>query len=92
VLGCHLDALFTVDQLELSTPCDDWTVRDVINKVVASTHVFTSFGRREPPDPTLDLIDPKELEDGATRAEQLTAVTGRDPGLTPAADGAFGTG
>ncbi len=47
--------------LHRPTPCDDWDVRDVINKLVASTRVFTAFGRREPPDPALDLVDPVDL-------------------------------
>ena len=49
------------DQLDLPTPCDEWSVRDVINKLVASTLLFTSFGRREDGDPNLDLINPKAL-------------------------------
>ena len=49
------------DQLHLPTPCDEWDVADVINKMVASTMVFTAFGNRETPDPTLDLINPKPI-------------------------------
>jgi len=49
------------EQLDLPTPCDEWSVRDVINKLVASTLLFASFGRREEGDPTLDLINPKDL-------------------------------
>ena len=30
----------------LPTPCDDWCVRDIVNKMVASTIVFTAFGQR----------------------------------------------
>ena len=37
------------------------THADVINKLVASTLLFTSFGLREEGDPNLDLINPKEL-------------------------------
>ena len=40
-------ALINNDQLDLPTPCDEWSVRDVINKLVASTLLFASFGRRE---------------------------------------------
>lgn len=54
-------AAIRLDQLDLPTPCDEWSVRDVINKLVASTMVFTSFGLREVPDPTLDLVHPREL-------------------------------
>jgi uncharacterized protein (TIGR03086 family) len=54
-------AAITPDQLGLPTPCDEWDVRDVLNKLVASTLVFTSFGRREPPDPTLDLVHPRDI-------------------------------
>lgn len=56
-----LIAAVTHDQLDLATPCDEWTVRDVINKMVASTWMFASFGKREQPDPALDLIDPKHI-------------------------------
>lgn len=49
------------DQLDRPTPCDEWSVRDVINKMVASTRVFTSFGLRERPDETLDLVHPTDI-------------------------------
>ena len=49
------------DQMSLATPCDLWDVKDVINKLVASTRLFTGFGLRQQPDPSLDLINPKDL-------------------------------
>ena len=49
------------EQMFLPTPCDLWDVKDVINKLVASTRLFTGFGLRQPPDPSLDLINPKDL-------------------------------
>ena len=49
------------DQLDLPTPCDEWSVRDVINKLVASTLLFASFGRREDGDTNLDLINNRDL-------------------------------
>ena len=49
------------DQLLWPTPCDLWTVGDVINKLTASTRVFTSFGLREEPDPSLDLVHPTHI-------------------------------
>ncbi len=54
-------AAIQTGQLDFPTPCDKWSVRDVINKLVASTLLFTSFGLREEGDPNLDLINPKEL-------------------------------
>jgi hypothetical protein len=42
------------------TPCDEWTVRDVVNKMVASTITFTAFARREGP-PHYDLVHPAEI-------------------------------
>ena len=54
-------AAISARQLQLSTPCDDWNVADIINKMVASTQMFTSFGRREQPDPDLDLVNPKDI-------------------------------
>ena len=49
------------DQMFLPTPCDLWDVKDVINKLVASTRLFTGFGLRQPADLSLDLINPKDL-------------------------------
>lgn len=43
------------------TPCTEWSVRDVVNKMTASTQLFAAFGRRERPDPGPDLIDPAEI-------------------------------
>lgn len=43
------------------TPCDEWSVRDVVNKMTASTVMFTWFGRRERLDPPYDLVHPPEL-------------------------------
>ena len=43
------------------TPCDEWSVRDIINKMVASTITFTYFGRRERLKPALDLVHPAEI-------------------------------
>jgi uncharacterized protein (TIGR03086 family) len=45
----------------LPTPCDEWTVRDIVNKMVASTITFTAFARRARPDPAYDLVHPPEL-------------------------------
>lgn len=43
------------------TPCHEWSVRDVVNKMVASTWMFTefAFGRRL--DPPWDLVHPAEV-------------------------------
>ena len=49
------------EQWSWPTPCDRWTVRDVINKMVASTRTFAYFGRRAPLVPTLDLVHPAEM-------------------------------
>lgn len=49
------------DDWALATPCDEWSVRDVVNKIVASTRTFAAFGRRERPDPPYDLVHPAEL-------------------------------
>jgi uncharacterized protein (TIGR03086 family) len=43
------------------TPCDEWTVRDIVNKMVASTAMFAWFARRERLDPPHDLVHPPEL-------------------------------
>ena len=43
------------------TPCDEWSVRDIVNKMVASTITFTCFGRRSRPEPPLDLVHPAEM-------------------------------
>lgn len=54
-------ATITSDQLDAPTPCDEWSVTDILNKLVASTRVFTSFGLREAPDPSLDLVHPRHI-------------------------------
>lgn len=43
------------------TPCDEWSVLDIINKMTASTIVFTAFGLREQPREDLDLVHPKHI-------------------------------
>ena len=52
-----------IDRSDLSrpTPCDEWSVLDIVNKLTASTLVFTSFGLRQEPDPDLDLVNPKHI-------------------------------
>ena len=54
-------ARLNADQYDLPTPCDEWSVIDIVNKLTASTMVFTSFGLRQQPDPTLDLIHPRHI-------------------------------
>jgi uncharacterized protein (TIGR03086 family) len=46
---------------ERPTPCDEWSVRDIVNKMTASTITFAAFGRRTRPEPALDLIHPTEI-------------------------------
>jgi uncharacterized protein (TIGR03086 family) len=43
------------------TPCDLWTVRDIVNKMVASTITFTHYALRQRPEPALDLVHPVEM-------------------------------
>lgn len=79
-------ARISPDQLDLPTPCDEWSVRDIINKMVASTRVFTSFGLREKPDPTLDLVHPKEIiGDDPLGAFWTDALACRDAWRVPGA-------
>ena len=54
-------ARLTDDDWGRPTPCDEWSVRDVVNKMLASTLTFTAFGRRERLDPPLDLVHPVEM-------------------------------
>ncbi len=49
------------DQHGLRGPCDHWTVGHEIDKLIASTWLFTAFGRREPPDRDYDLVNPPEV-------------------------------
>jgi uncharacterized protein (TIGR03086 family) len=49
------------DQWALPTPCDEWSVRDIVNKCVASTRTFTAFAERRRPDPPYDLVHPAEI-------------------------------
>ena len=45
----------------LPTPCHEWSVRDVVNKMVASTWTFTEFAYRRRPEPGWDLVNPAEV-------------------------------
>ena len=48
------------DQWDHPTPCEDWTVRDLVAHVVDSPHTFVGFIDREvPPGPSVDQ-DPVE--------------------------------
>ena len=78
------------------TPCDEWSVIDVINKMTASTLLFPSFGRREEPDPTLDLIHPKHIvgddplgafQDAATACRAAWRSPGALEGMAPSTIG-----
>lgn len=74
------------DQLDLPTPCDEWSVRDVINKMVASTKVFISFGLRERPDEMLDLVHPVDIiGDDPLGAFQEAALACREAWRRPGA-------
>ena len=74
------------DQMSLATPCDLWDVKDVINKLVASTRLFTGFGLRQQPDPSLDLINPKDLiGDDPVGVYLAAAKECRDAWRTPGA-------
>lgn len=74
------------DDLERPTPCDEWSVRNVIDKMTASTMVFTSFGRREAADPTLDLVHPRDvIGDDPLGAYQAAAAACRAAWRTPGA-------
>lgn len=79
-------ARVTADDTHRPTPCDEWSVIDVINKLTASTLVFTSFGRREAPDPTLDLVHPNHIVgDDPLGAYQAAAAACRSAWRTPGA-------
>lgn len=80
------------------TPCDDWSVRDIINKMVASTITFTYFGRRERLKPALDLVNPAEMigDDPlgcflaeATKCREVWRAPGALDGTAPSTVGEF---
>ncbi|MDG2301205.1 MAG: TIGR03086 family metal-binding protein [Acidimicrobiales bacterium] len=64
----------TENQMSLPTPCDLWDVKDIINKLIASTRLFAGFGLRQPADPSLDLINPKDLFEGDPTGAYLAAA------------------
>jgi len=78
------------EEWHLPTPCDEWSVRDVVNKMVASTLVFADFGRRRRPEPMLDLVHPAEMiGDDPLGAYQAAAASCRESWRAPGAlDGA----
>jgi len=84
--------------LDRPTPCTEWSVRDIINKMTASTLVFTAFGRREQPDPKLDLVHPPELigddplgvyVDAAVGCRRVWRSPGAMDGTAPSTVGEF---
>ena len=67
------------EQWSWPTPCDQWTVRDVVNKLTASTRTFAHFARRSPLRPPLDLVNPIEmLGDDPLHAYQIEAALCRE--------------
>lgn len=64
------------DDLGRTTPCDEWSVLDIINKLTASTIVFTSFGSREQPPEDLDLVHPKHIVGDDPLGAYLQAAAG----------------
>ncbi|MCW2545536.1 MAG: hypothetical protein JWM40_3088 [Frankiales bacterium] len=68
--------------LDLATPCDDWSVRDLLNHMLDTQRYFTASGKGEdasPPGPVPPKLlsdDPaKDFKDGR---EQLIAVFGHE--------------
>jgi uncharacterized protein (TIGR03086 family) len=80
------------------TPCDEWNVRDIVNKMVASTITFTWFGRRERLSPPLDLVHPAEIigedplgafERAAAQCREVWRAPGALEGPAPSTVGEF---
>jgi uncharacterized protein (TIGR03086 family) len=80
------------------TPCDQWTVRDVLNKMVASTLMFAAFGRRQRLDPPYDLVNPAEIVgtdplgaflDAADECRSVWREAGALDGTAPSTVGEF---
>ena len=80
------------------TPCSAWSVRDIVNKLVASTWTFTCFARRERPEPPWDLVDPAEVLgddplgtflDAASKSREAWRAPGALEGEAPSTVGDF---
>lgn len=80
------------------TPCDDWSVRDIVNKLVASTWMFTAFATRSPLDPPYDLVEPVEVlgddelatfDAAAEACREAWRVDGALDGTAPSTVGEF---
>lgn len=68
------------------TPCPEWTVRDIVNKVVASTWSFTEFAHRRRPVPPWDLVHPVEvIGEDPLGVYLAAAAASRDAWRTPGA-------
>lgn len=50
-------AALGLDDWARPTPCPEWSVRDIVNKMVASTWTFTAFAERRRPQPPWDLVE-----------------------------------
>lgn len=80
------------------TPCDEWSVRDIVNKLVASTWTFTAFAERRQPDTSWDLVHPAEVLgddplgvylDAAARCRDAWRAPGAMEGTAPSTVGEF---
>ena len=83
---------------DLPTPCDEWSVRDVVNKMTASTIVFTAFGERRRPEPAYDLVHPAEIvgddplgtfQSAATECRRVWRSDGALDGTAPSTVGEY---
>lgn len=86
------------DEWQRPTPCDEWSVRDIVNKLTASTIMWTAFGRRNEPDPSLDLVEPREILgddplgtylDAAAECRQVWRTPGAMDGVARSTVGEF---
>lgn len=98
--ACAADLIAQIEPAdwERPTPCDEWSVRDIVNKMVASTWMFAAFARRSPLDPAYDLVHPVEVlgddpvatfEQAARECREAWHADGALDGAAPSTVGEF---
>ncbi|MBV6509360.1 MAG: hypothetical protein JJLCMIEE_02429 [Acidimicrobiales bacterium] len=78
-------AAVTSDQLELSTPCEDWSVRELLNHIVAGNLWAAELAAGKAIDEVGDRLDGDVLDDDLLSAYEQSAKLASDVFAEPGA-------